>query len=300
MRYKARRACWVLVLFWSAATLHADQIRLKNGHEYSGKFIRGDSAVIEFQVLGRVETFKVADVAQIVFKEPELLPPPAPRVTAPVPQAPPAQAPPPQVPERRTPGEPLPPSAPAPPPSPIPGGVSPTESASAVTLPAGTTLTIRTLGPIDTDRNRAGDSFSASLDDDVVLDGRLLLARGTELKGMIAYAEESGRLAGKSELMLELTDIILGGGNVPIRTSDYSESGESRGRRTAAVAGGGAVVGAIIGAIAGGGKGAAVGAATGAAVGTGAQVLTRGQTLRIPAETLLDFRLKDPVALPAP
>jgi len=64
--------------------------------------------------------------------------------------------------------------------------------------------------------------------------------------------------------------------------------------------GGGAALGAIIGAIAGGGTGAAVGAASGAAVGTGVQIMTKGQVIRIPAETVLEFRLQAPLTIDAP
>jgi hypothetical protein len=76
--------------------------------------------------------------------------------------------------------------------------------------------------------------------------------------------------------------------------------GSSRGTRTAATVGGTAALGAIIGAIAGGGTGAAVGAASGAAVGTGVQVLTRGEVLKIPAETVLEFKLQSPIKVGLP
>jgi hypothetical protein len=153
---------------------------------------------------------------------------------------------------------------------------------------------------IDTERNRVGDAFSATLEEPLTLDSQTLAPRGTEVKGNIAYAQESGRLSGQSELILELNEIRVNGRTYPLRTSDYTEIGSSRGKRTAAAAGGGAAVGAIIGAIAGGGKGAAVGAATGAAVGTGVQVLTKGQTLKVPIETVLEFRLQHPLTIDVP
>jgi hypothetical protein len=116
------------------------------------------------------------------------------------------------------------------------------------------------------------------------------------VEGKIAYAEESG-LKGQSILILELTEIRFNSKVYPIRTSDYSEVGKSQGQKTARTIGGGAAIGAIIGAIAGGGKGAAVGAATGAAVGTGVRVLTKGETLRVPAETMLQFNLQKPLTV---
>ena len=94
--------------------------------------------------------------------------------------------------------------------------------------------------------------------------------------------------------------MVANGKTYPLRTSDYSEMGSSRGNRTAATVGGTAALGAIIGAIAGGGKGAAIGGVSGAAVGTGVQVITKGEVLRIPAETVLEFRLQSPLTVEVP
>jgi hypothetical protein len=145
---------------------------------------------------------------------------------------------------------------------------------------------------IDTDRNRVGDPFNAILDEPLMSGDQVVVPKGAEVKGTIAYAKESGKLSGQSVLILELTELMVGGKTYPLRTSDYSEVGSSRSKQTATTVGGGAALGAIIGVIAGGDKGAAVGAATGAAVGTGVQILTKGQTLKVPAETLLEFKLE--------
>jgi hypothetical protein len=164
-------------------------------------------------------------------------------------------------------------------------------------LPAGTPISIRTSSAIDTDRNRVGDFFDATLEEALISGDRTIAPRGSAVKGRIAYAKESGKLTGRSELILELTELIANGKSYMLRTSDYTETGVSRGNRTAATVGGVSALGAIIGAIAGGGKGAAVGAVSGAAVGTGVQVVTKGETLKIPAETILEFRLQSPLTL---
>jgi outer membrane lipoprotein SlyB len=78
-----------------------------------------------------------------------------------------------------------------------------------------------------------------------------------------------------------------------------SDSGLGANRRTATMVGGGAALGTLLGAIAGGGKGAAIGAVAGAAAGGTAQVLTRGKTVKVPAETELTFRLDQPLQLQA-
>jgi len=267
-----------VVLVLSGTLAFADQLILKDGRQFSGKFIRADANVVEFRVFGKVETFKTAEVSQIVFKEPEM-------VSAPTaPAAPSAQ---------RAPQAALPPAAP------VADRQPAAQGASTATLPEGTGLVVRTTTTIDTDRNRVGDAFDAVLDEPLKLDDRVVVPRGAQLKGRIAYAKESGTFSGQSMLILELTELTVDGQTYPVKTSDYSQVGSERGKQTAGAVGGGAAVGAIIGAIAGGGKGAAVGAAAGAAVGTGVQVVTRGQTLKVPAETLLEFKLQQPLAIEA-
>lgn len=274
----------------------ADQILLKNGQRYSGKFLKGNSSTIEFQILGRSETFNVSEVAQITFQEPELVtpPPPADRGSVPAPASsmPPTPSTPP------TPSRPAVATAP-----PVQNREAPPDNAApadAVTLPTGTAVTIRTTEAIDTDRNRVGDVFNATLEDPLTNGDQTVAPRGTPVKGRIAYAKETGKVTGQSELILELTELTLNGKSYVLHTSDYQQVGSSTGRRTATAAGGGAALGAIIGAIAGGGKGAAIGAGTGAVVGTGAAVMTRGDTLKVPVETVLQFKLQSPLTINLP
>lgn len=295
-RHAAFLAALAIVLL--GATLRADQIVLKDGTVYSGKFIRGDSKEVDFRVLGRVETFKIADIAQIVFKEPELDTRAGSRPAAPAPAQPQAPV---------TESTPPPPVQAQTPPADREAQVSDQNPAlpdrnpsSGVTLPVGTPLMIRTSTDIDTDRNRVGDPFDATLNEDLVSGNQIVAPRGSTVKGRISYAKGSGKITGQAELMLELTDLVVNGKSYMLRTSDYSEVGASRTNRTAATVGGTAALGAIIGAIAGGGTGAAVGAASGAAVGTGVQVLTKGQVLKIPSETIIQFRLESPLTINAP
>ena len=123
--------------------------------------------------------------------------------------------------------------------------------------------------------------------------------KGTDVYGRLAEAKEAGHLSGSSELQLELTRMVISGQDYPVVSSDYTLKGKGRGANTAEKVGGGAVLGAIIGGIAGGGKGAAIGAGAGSAAGAGVQVLTRGQQVKVPSETLLEFRLQQPVTVTA-
>ena len=104
-------------------------------------------------------------------------------------------------------------------------------------------------------------------------------------------------MKGSSELQLELTRMVIDGKDYPLVSSDYTLQGKGRGKNTAEKVGGGAILGAIIGGLAAGGKGAAVGAAAGAGAGGAVQVLTKGQQVKIPSETLLEFRLQQPVTV---
>ncbi len=165
------------------------------------------------------------------------------------------------------------------------------------TVNPGTIITVRLIDTIDTSRNRPGDIFHASLDAPLVAGDRVVVPKGAEVIGRLVEVKSAGRIAGRSEVSLELTQITVGGKEYPLRTAALEEQGTSRGKRSAAVIGGGAGLGALIGAVAGGGKGAAIGAGVGAATGTVAQGATKGQQIRLPSETRLDFRLLEPLTL---
>jgi hypothetical protein len=140
-----------------------------------------------------------------------------------------------------------------------------------------------------------GQTFAASLDQPVMLDGDTVIPRGADVTVKLVDAKESGKLTGRAELALALQSIRVNGQMVDINTQTVTQESSSRGARTAKVAGGTAAVGAIIGAIAGGGKGAAIGAGAGAAAGAGSQVIMNGQRVRIPSETRLTFVLDNAV-----
>jgi len=285
---------WIFLIlmgaFLALPSARGDQLILKNGKEFSGKLVRADSDVVEFRIQGKVETFSAGEVAQIVFKEPELVTPPAGRsISTPAAGSAPRTEPSGNPEAGRVVEAPSPAIAPA-----------VQSSGPSVTLPAGTSVQVRTTEEINTDSSKAGDAFSATLAQPLKLGSEELAPAGSEVKGQIAWSEESGAFSGQSELILELVEIKIREKTYTLRTSDYMEVGASKGKRTAATVGGAAAVGAVIGAILGGGKGAAIGAGTGAAVGTGVQVLTRGQTLKVPAETLLEFKLQHPLTIDLP
>ena len=242
-----------VLLVFSTPAARADQLILKNGKEFSGKFVRANTNLVEFRSGGKVMVYKTIEVSKIIFWDPLLSPASSQRGSMPdIVQ--------PQPPVRH-----IPPEA-----APIP----------MATFPAGSGITIRTSAAIDTDRQRAGDSFTATLEDPLMYENRVVVARGAEIKGKITSSSESGRVLGLPELRLELTEITANGKIHQLKTGEYSETGSSRGKRITVTPFGPA--------------------AAGPAAGPGAQIITRGQTLKIPSETILEFKLLAPLKLPIP
>jgi hypothetical protein len=172
-----------------------------------------------------------------------------------------------------------------------------TDAGGAIELPAGTNLVIRMIDAVDSERNSVGQTFAASLDEPVMINGQTVIARGADVVVKLVDAKESGKLTGRTTLTLDLMSLKVQNRMVDVNTQTVKEESSSRGARTAKVAGGTAALGTIIGAIAGGGKGAAIGLGAGAAAGAGVEILTKGQRVRIPSETRLTFVLENAVRL---
>ena len=157
----------------------------------------------------------------------------------------------------------------------------------------GTEITVRTDENISLDRWDRGRIYPATVDRDVFAsDGDMMIPRGSP-------AELIVRQVGPHDLALDLESVVIRGRryviNAPGEAYDAGRAGVGKNERTGRFVGGGAIVGSIIGAIAGGGKGAAIGAAAGAASGAGAQMATRGREIHVPVESLLTFRLEQPL-----
>jgi hypothetical protein len=257
----------------------ADTVTLKSGRVIHGTYLGGTARQLRVDTGDRVETLDVGDVVRIEFgdfasasapapmrdtssdERPRLRrvqPDSQPTILRPDDDPPPAQAPPPRA---------------------------------SVELPAGTNLVVRMIDGVDSETNRVGQTFAASLDQPVLLNGETVIPRGADVVVKLVDAKESGKLAGRAELTLDLMSVKVDGRVVDINTQSVSRESDSRGQRTAKVAGGGAVLGAIIGGIAGGGKGAVIGAGAGGATGAGVEEVTKGQRVKVPSETRLTFVL---------
>jgi hypothetical protein len=268
----------VAVLLFAGMGL-ADTLELKDGRVLQGRYLGGTQTILRFEVNGDVQTFPTHDIVALTFTRGS-----GRRAAEP----PPSDNPPPDNP---------------------PQGYAPNDPGSRqsatpqaynggdFTLPAGQPMMIRMIDSVDSSKNHVGDIFHASLEMDLNVNGVLVARKGSDVYGRLASADQGGKFTGKSELQLELTRVVIDGRDYPVVSSDYNLQGKGRGGDTAKKVGGGAVLGAIIGGVAAGGKGAAIGAAAGGGAGAGVQILTKGQQVKVPSETLLEFRLQQPATV---
>jgi hypothetical protein len=288
------KAMWVLSLALAPITfLTADTLELKNGSVIKGTYVGGSDTRISFRVGSSVQEYAIADITSLKFETRESATPArnpgfaerssddSARQSAPDSYA----------------------SSSAPTPAPLPNSnvynaSIPRAPSQSVVVPSGTRVTIRTIDGVDSDKNRPGDKFLASLEQSLIVNDVTVAPKGASVYGRLQQVQEAGQLTGKSQLRLALTGIVINGQTYALSSGDYEISGKSRGANTATKVGGGAALGAVIGAIAGGGKGAAIGAGVGAGAGTAVQVVTKGDQVHIPSETLLEFTIDQPVSLP--
>jgi hypothetical protein len=259
----------------------ADTVMFRDGHQVSGSFLGGDSRTIRVAVGDHVDTIPVADVDRIMFGDNGQA------------QAPPVlrDRPDDRQNDRRF-------AEQAPPPPPPPAARRDRDDFDGPVIPSGTVLTIRMVDSVDSERDRVGQTFNASLDEPVLdPSGRTVVPRGADVVVKLVDDQQSGKIEGRTVLTLDIMSLRIDGRQVDIDTTAITQESGSRGAKSAKVIGGTAVLGAIIGGIAGGGKGAAIGLGAGAGAGTAVQVATKGQRVRVPSETRLTFTLQQPVRL---
>jgi len=272
------KAMWLLALAAFAAlamapAVSADTLTLKDGRVIHGQYVGGTSDAIQMEVDGAVQTFDLRDVQSLTRdSNPPPAPPPPPVLISSSPTA-----------------------VAAPAPISVPA-LAPAAKSGAV-VPEGTRILVRMIDGIDSEKNHVGDHFRATLESNVEQNGAIVVRRGTDVYGQLSNVQGAGHLSGHAELRLELTGILIHDSIVPITTGDYDVAGKGRGGNTAKKTAGGAVLGAIIGALGGGGRGAAIGAGVGAAAGATVNIITKGEKVKVPSETILEFRLEAPVTI---
>lgn len=170
-------------------------------------------------------------------------------------------------------------------------------AAPPVTLAADTELDVRLISALSSKTSKDGETFSASVDKAIEVNGKTIIPKGADVTGTVTKAVPSGRLKQRAELWVTLNSVKVGGRSYDIATSTTGHKEGSKLTRDVVFIGGGAGGGAAIGGLAGGGKGAAIGAAIGAGAGTAAAMLTGQKDINFPAETQLRFRLTNPVEI---
>ena len=183
-------------------------------------------------------------------------------------------------------------AAAAPAPDPAPVTPPPPPPPQKITIPSGAGLAVRLVDPIDSETAQPGQTFHATLNAPLTVDGEMAVPSGYKVEGHIADVQSAGKFSGQSMLVLQLDRLKVGDRYYNIQTDQYTRKASSRGKNTAEKVGGGAILGAIIGGIAGGGKGAAIGTAAGAGVGGGVQASGHSQQIKLPSETVLHFTLQ--------
>ena len=175
---------------------------------------------------------------------------------------------------------------------------APTGSAPAATpevnIPAGTSLAVRVDQRISVKTSHPGEGFTGEIVEPIAgSDGGMLVPKGSRVRGVIDAAHKRGRFKGASLLELRLTAITLNGNEYPLRTRDLAERKKGKGKRTAAMIGGGSGLGMLLGGLAGGGRGMLIGGLAGGGAGTAAAGFTGNRDLDIPAESVVHFKLAD-------
>src|SRR5215470_3191663 len=215
-----------MLLILSAGTWAvADTLYMKDGRVVNGTYLGGTARQVRMAKGDQVTTYDISDVARIEF------------------QSAPQQA-----------------SAPAPPPPPReerprimrPDPAETVQSAPpSILIPAGTLLKIRMIDGVDSETSQLGQTFQASLDEGVVVNGETVIPRGADVVAKLVEDKQSGKISGKTELSLDLASVRVNGRMIDITTGEVTSSSGSRGAKSAKVIGGGAALGAILGGILG-------------------------------------------------
>jgi hypothetical protein len=178
-----------------------------------------------------------------------------------------------------------------------PPAPTPVPAPQKVTVPSGTQLSVRLNDEVDSEKAQVGDVFHGSISAPVTVGEETAIPTTADVEGRVVEVKSAGRFAGQSVLTLELTKLTMNGKTYSLQTSQWTKSGNGRGKSTAAKVGGGAAVGAVLGGIFGGGKGAAIGAAAGAGAGTGVSAATKGQQIILKPEAVIAFQLQGPITV---
>lgn len=170
-------------------------------------------------------------------------------------------------------------------------------TAKAIVVPAETAISVVLDQTLGSKTSSSGEAFAATVHSPIEVDGKVAIPKGAHAAGVVKEAKAAGRFKGGAVLSLTLTSVTIEGKDHEISTSSPTMARKGKGKRTAAMIGGGGAAGALIGGLAGGGKGAAIGAIVGAGAGTGGAAFTGNRDITLPVETVLTFKLLQPLEI---
>jgi len=166
-----------------------------------------------------------------------------------------------------------------------------------VTIPAGTSISVKVLSPLASNTSKVEDPVKGSVAHAVVVSGETAVPAGASITGSVLDAKESGRVKGRAEIAFRFDRLVVGDESYRIQTARVAREAAADTKGDLKKGGLGAGAGAIVGAIVGGGKGAAIGAAAG---GTTAVLATKGKEVQIAAGTVVSVLLQEPLTVSVP
>src|SRR4051794_25568587 len=177
--------------------------------------------------------------------------------------------------------------------APKPAGLMDRLTSKTFTVPTGTLVSVRLGESLGSKTSQAGQDFTATLAEPVVVEGKEIIPSGADARGTVVDAKSLGHFKGGARLQIELNSIK----DYKVQTASVNRAIQGKGKRSAVMIGGGAGAGALIGALAGGGKGAAIGALVGGGAGTAGAAFTGNKEIVLPAETVVSFKLLQPIEI---
>jgi hypothetical protein len=240
------------ILICAPLFTYADVLMLKDGQTISGRFMGADQSSVSFSASGQTRRYSIGEINSITFTAPpaDAAPLPSARSAQPANNAPTPMA---TAPAPQAETMPAPRAVNTPPPMMPPPSADTTTRAKKLgyTIHAGSIMTVRMIDPVDSATDQMGQTYRASLDEPIMVDGQPVVPRGADVTVKLTSVQEAGRITGRSALSLVLFDITVQGQKYELSTSEVTQSGSSRGKQTATRVGVGTVLGAAIGAIAG-------------------------------------------------